>query len=136
MITVNRVKTMKALPTDQVERRGVALAMDTFENMGFAFREQHQHDYGIDAHVELIDDQKPTGQLLALQIKAGSSYFSEATVEDYVYRPESKHVNYWLNHSLPVFNLPVRPRTEFDFLATCECRNRGENRKKTQNTDS
>ena len=85
-----------------MERLGVALAMGEFERLSFAFREQHQRDFGIDAHAELIESGQPTGRILAIQLKTGSSYFSEQEEEGFVFRTDQGHVAYWLNHSLPV----------------------------------
>jgi uncharacterized protein DUF4365 len=86
-------------------RVGVSLAQMTFERLGFIFREQSVHDYGIDAHVELIEDGHPTGRLFALQIKSGPSYFQEELTDGFVARPSDNHIKYWLEHSLPVILL-------------------------------
>ncbi|MCE8043421.1 DUF4365 domain-containing protein [Halomonas daqingensis] len=93
---------MKAKESDRVGRRGVALVMAAFESLGFAFREQAESDYGIDAHAELIDHEEPTGQLLAIQIKAGESYLEERNGNGIVFRTDTNHTDYWLNHALPV----------------------------------
>ena len=93
---------MKAKDTERTDRRGVALVMGTFESLGFAFREQSESDYGIDGHAERIDANRPTGQLLGIQIKTGPSYLSERTQTGIVYRADADHVDYWVNHSLPV----------------------------------
>lgn len=93
---------MKAKDTERTDRRGIALAMGTFETIGFAFREQKESDCGIDAHAERIDLESPTGQLLGIQIKTGASYLSERTATAIVFRADAEHVNYWLNHALPV----------------------------------
>jgi hypothetical protein len=93
---------MKAKKTGRVERQGVAIAMDAFARIDFAFREQGNDDYGIDAHAELIDREKATGQLLGIQIKTGPSYLSEQTDEGYVFRTDNDHIQYWSKHSLPV----------------------------------
>lgn len=93
---------MKAKQTERTERRGVALVMGAFEDLGFAFREQAESDYGVDGHAELIDSEQPTGQLLGVQIKTGESYLSECTEKAIVFRTDAKHVDYWLNHVLPM----------------------------------
>ncbi|MEU4235547.1 DUF4365 domain-containing protein [Nonomuraea sp. NPDC026600] len=77
-------------------------SMEVLGRLSWAFRPQDLLDYGIDAHVEIRDGTVPTGRLLALQIKGGSSWFSEPTANGWIYRPSAKHVNYWLDHSLPV----------------------------------
>jgi tetratricopeptide (TPR) repeat protein len=50
--------------------------------------------------------------LLALQIKAGDSYFSEETDSGWWYRGENKHLRYWLGHVLPVLLLLYRPASK------------------------
>lgn len=93
---------MKAKQTERTDRRGVALVMGAFESLGFAFREQAESDYGVDGHAELIKSEQPTGQLLGIQIKTGESYLSERTENAIVFRTDAEHVDYWLNHSLPM----------------------------------
>ncbi len=66
------------------------------------FREQPVNDKGIDAHIELLRDSQATGRLIALQIRSGSSRFREETDAGFVHREDISHLNYWLNHSLPV----------------------------------
>lgn len=93
---------MKAKQTERTDRRGVALVMGAFETSGFAFREQTESDYGVDAHAELIKSERPTGQLLGIQIKSGESYLSERTDNAIVFRTDAEHVDYWINHTLPM----------------------------------
>ncbi|MBW1716472.1 MAG: DUF4365 domain-containing protein [Deltaproteobacteria bacterium] len=93
---------MKAKRSDRVARQGVGIAMSAFEKVNFAFREQHESDYGLDAHVELIENEKPTGQLIGVQLKTGQSYLVERTQSGFVFRSDREHVEYWLNHSLPI----------------------------------
>jgi hypothetical protein len=97
-----RITNLKAQESDRTERIGVGIAMSAFESQGFAFREQSESDYGIDAHSELIDSEQPTGRLFAMQLKSGPSYLSETCPDGYVFRTDKKHVEYWQNHSLPV----------------------------------
>jgi tetratricopeptide (TPR) repeat protein len=82
---------------------GVAAADLAFSSLGWAFRGQEVKDYGIDAHVEPFDGpHRPIGKLLALQIKAGDSYFHEEADGGWWYRGDNKHLRYWLGHVLPV----------------------------------
>jgi hypothetical protein len=37
-----------------------------------------------------------------MQFKSGSSYLSEADADGYVFRIDQEHVEYWINHALPV----------------------------------
>src|SRR5690606_25874090 len=48
--------------------------------------------------------------LIALQIKSGPSYFKEEKDDHYVYRGEKKHLDYWLDHSLPVLIILYNPQ--------------------------
>ena len=76
--------------------------MEAFATLGFAFRIQDAEDYGIDAHAELIEAEHPTGRLLGIQLKSGSSYFTERQGDSYVFRADQTHVEYWIGHCLPV----------------------------------
>lgn len=84
------------------DRVGVSKLETLFAQSGWFFREQFVKDYGIDAQVEIVENEKPTGQLIALQIKSGESYFNESDKKTITYRPDTKHIEYWLRHDLPV----------------------------------
>ncbi|SEB27556.1 DUF4365 domain-containing protein [Paenibacillus sp. 276b] len=67
------------------------------------FREQPTKDYGIDAHIEIVEDNRVTGRLIAVQIKTGPSYLTKRSDKGFIYnKGKMKHLNYWRNHSLPV----------------------------------
>jgi len=83
-------------------RIGVAGTQLIFEKLGWIFREQPIEDHGIDAHVEVVSNDMPTGKLIALQIKCGKSWFDESTKDGFVFRGEKRHLKYWQEHSLPV----------------------------------
>jgi hypothetical protein len=77
-------------------------------DLGWIFRDQPVADYGIDAHIEVVDDRgQPTGRLLALQIKTGSSYARHKFSSENL-----RHLSYWLEHSLPVLVVMVDEETE------------------------
>ncbi|MFF2638642.1 DUF4365 domain-containing protein [Streptomyces niveus] len=80
--------------------------------LGWLFREQPTEDYGIDAHAEVVDADQVRGRLLALQIKSGSSWFREQSPEGWWFRPDIEHVQYWINHSLPVAVVLYHPERE------------------------
>jgi hypothetical protein len=96
----------------QTERLGVSALDYFFSERGWLFREQTTHDYGIDAHVEIVENERPTGKLIALQIKAGASFFKEEVDRNYVYRTDDKHIAYWVGHSMPVIILLFNPDTK------------------------
>ncbi|MSM38683.1 MAG: DUF4365 domain-containing protein [Geobacter sp.] len=90
------------MPLPKTERLGVSALDHFFSEQGWLFREQPTHDYGIDAHVEIVENERPTGKLIALQIKSGASFFKEETDDSYIFRTDDKHVAYWVGHSMPV----------------------------------
>ena len=96
-----------------VERRGVALVQSlTVTDLRWIFREQAVSDVGIDAHLEVVVEGRATGRLLALQIKSGESYFREPVAKGFVFHSDQQHLDYWLNHSLPVFVVICKPGTQ------------------------
>lgn len=93
---------MKISNSSKIDRLGVQSVGYKFERFGYVFREQTVADYGIDAQIELIDEDNVTGELIAIQIKSGKSWFKESNERGYVYRGDMEHLGYWLHHSLPV----------------------------------
>lgn len=77
------------------------------------FREQEgQKDFGIDAHIELMDEDKVLGRMLAAQIKCGKSFFRRKNRDGYIFNGEQKHLNYFLNYPLPVLIILCDPDSE------------------------
>lgn len=99
----------------QTERLGVAALEYFFAEHGWLFREQTTQDYGIDAHVEIVSDERPTGKLIALQIKSGRSFFAEENADSYIFRTDDKHIAYWIGHSMPVVLVLYNPETKNAF---------------------
>jgi hypothetical protein len=66
-------------------------------------------DFGIDAQAELIDSGSASGRLIALVLKAGDAFFSEARAGGWLFRGSNAQLLYWLGHSLPVVLLLHRP---------------------------
>lgn len=96
----------------KTDRLGVSKLEYYFSSHGWLFREQLLHDYGIDAQVEIVTDGNPTGDLIAIQIKSGLSYFSEETDTEFIYRTDNKHIEYWSRHSLPVIVVLYNPEQD------------------------
>jgi tetratricopeptide (TPR) repeat protein len=80
--------------------------------LGLVFRPQDTSDFGVDAQVEMKHDGHTTGRLVGLQIKTGPSRFEEPREDGWIFRPEKRHVSYWLNHSLPIYVVLVDLETE------------------------
>ncbi len=95
--------------------RGVDLVSRVInEEFGWLFKRNHQeHDFGIDAQIDVIlSDGTVTGQMLALQIKYGKSFFEEKNQWGYVYRGELKHFNYLANYPTTVLIAICHPDSE------------------------
>ena len=108
---------MSEKDNSNTERIGIpAIDLIFRKDFGWIFREQTVDDYGIDAHVEIKDNKQATGRLIGLQIKTGKSWFKQKNEKGYVYYVSEKHRDYWLNHSLPVLIVFVRPRKRKSFL--------------------
>ena len=94
--------------TSPTERAGVhRVGLNVSDSLKWIFREQPTDDYGIDGHIELVDDdQYVTGRLIGVQVKSGDSYLYEVarskTEPGWHYRADSNHLAYWLGHCLPV----------------------------------
>jgi hypothetical protein len=97
-------------PSALTERIGItAVQQIIYNDFGWLFREQPVSDHGVDAHIEELDhDGKPTGKLIALQIKSGPSYMRKQG-ENYIYYADKKHFDYWVNHSLPCYIILHNP---------------------------
>ncbi len=92
------------------------------DGYGWLFKRNHQeHDFGIDAQVDVIlDDGSVTGQMIALQIKYGSSFFKEKNKWGYVFRGETKHFNYLANYPTPVLIVICHPKSNDCYWACFE----------------
>jgi len=90
-------------------RFGVNKVDTFFSEHRWLFREQYSHDHGIDAQVEIVNEGKPTGDLIGIQIKSGKSYFSECTDTSYICRENDRHIDYWRQHCLPVIIILYNP---------------------------
>jgi len=84
------------------ERIGIhRVALCFLEKFGWIEREQYVADFGIDTQVEIVENNRPTGLLYCIQVKAGDSYINK-NGKSITYYTDAKHANYWQNHSLPV----------------------------------
>ena len=95
--------------SNATERIGVSYCALTAERNNWMFREQPINDIGIDAHMEFVEDDKPR-QLLALQIKSGSSWFKEKKDDCIIFRNiNERQYNYWIMNSLPCIVILYNP---------------------------
>ncbi len=93
---------------------GIDELSSVIRRIGYKFRRQFESDYGIDAHIEIrLAEQYPTGKLIGVQVKTDRSDCTEAK-DHYNFTSDYTHLNYWLNHSLPV--IVVHYDTQKDLL--------------------
>lgn len=84
------------------ERIGVHHCAEIAVRNKWIFREQPVDDIGIDAHMEFVDESGKNRQLLALQIKSGSSWFKDKKDDYIVFRDiNERQYHYWTTNSLP-----------------------------------
>ncbi|MBD9699548.1 DUF4365 domain-containing protein [Flavimobilis sp. GY10621] len=92
------------------DRGGVATVQQIVtRDIRWVFREQTTDDFGIDAHLEVVENDGVSGRLIAVQIKSGPSYFSEPHEGGWWFRLDSADLGYWMDHSLPVIVVLCNP---------------------------
>ncbi len=85
-----------------IERIGLLeLGLVIEKRFKWIFREQPLVDVGVDVIIEESNDGQPTGQFIAVQVKAGEEVLKESK-NHYSYYFSNVHCNYWLNLSCPI----------------------------------
>ncbi len=95
----------KSNKSNKEGRKGVSILTTIVEDqLNWLLRINHQeNDFGIDAYIDIVTDEGYlTGKSIAVQIKSGKSYFKRETDYGWKYYGENKHLNYYLNHEIPV----------------------------------
>lgn len=84
------------------------------KDIGWIFREQPILDVGLDAIIEEVENDDPTGKFIALQIKTGlgNFYLTEKSLVHYV---SHIHYNYWINLSIPIIIIAHIPEKNETF---------------------
>ena len=108
-------------------QQGVNLIAQIVNNdLGWLFRRTHnEEDFGIDGYIDHVTPEgSVTGRSVAVQIKYGTSFFKNKTADGFTYYGEKKHLNYLLNHPIPVVIVICEPSSnkcywvKFDPLVT------------------
>lgn len=95
---------------NSTEREGVYHCGKIAARNSWMFREQPVDDVGIDAHMELMESSGEAKQLLALQIKSGTSWFKEKKNDYIIFRDiNERQYNYWTTNSLPCIVVLYNP---------------------------
>lgn len=94
--------------------RGLENVARTVTEFGWLFRRTHQEDdFGIDGYIDVVmEDGSVTGQVVAVQIKHGATYFTRKTDAGYIFRGEIKHFNYYCNNPAPVLLILSHPKND------------------------
>jgi hypothetical protein len=94
---------MQVSRSDLVAREGVHfVGYQTVRELGWVFREQPMPEYGIDAQLELVQAGRTSGNLIAVQIKSGRSYFTRSDEIGFLYYGKPEHLEYWSAYAIPV----------------------------------
>lgn len=97
-----------------ITKVGVNYVRAITEAANSIFTEIHQeNDIGIDALIELIQNERPTGKIIGVQIKSGNSYYDERRNECVI--PVGTHQGYWLQYPLPVLGIVYIPSRKCSF---------------------
>ncbi len=98
-----RAGAVKRKRSARVERIGVLGVGTVVErDLDWVYREQAVEDYGIDAHLEVVeDDESVTGELIAVQVRSRERPFDRIG-GGWMVRDSLDHLDYWLGHVLPV----------------------------------
>jgi hypothetical protein len=106
----------------RIGENGITILKEIVEReFMWLFRPNHkEHDFGIDAFIDVIIDGQVTGKTIAAQVKTGDSYFSEKNDIGWVYRGEIAHLNYYLNHDIPVIIILIDEQEHKAYWCYCD----------------
>lgn len=115
------------LPRQNITRRigekGITILKTIVENrLDWNLRINHlEDDYGIDAYIDIVNDNlNVTGKSIAIQVKAGESYFRKKNQSGWIYKDNISHLNYYLNNDLPVVIVLVDNDNEKAYWCLCD----------------
>ncbi len=104
---------VKATKQSVIAEQGVALISRRVSEMNHLWHPTSGVDSGIDGEIELRDP--ATGMVrnfrIGVQSKATAGSWRRETDEGFVWRVDSKHIDYWLDSNQPVLLVCSRPRT-------------------------
>jgi hypothetical protein len=113
----------KSKISNKIGRKGVAILTSIVEDqLDWLLRINHQEDdFGIDAYIDIITEEGHlTGKSIAVQIKSGQSYFNQITEYGWRYTGENKHLNYYLNHEIPVILVIINTDSQKAYWEMCD----------------
>lgn len=94
--------------SNSMERKGVAYVREIVESSNCVFKEiDRADDYGHDAFVLLVDDERVTPCEFALQIKAGQSF---RRTNGYAFSAKATQLNFWAKHPFLTLGVVFDPK--------------------------
>lgn len=101
---------MKVSNSEQQGDKGLYfISQRVTTDLDWIFRPQPHRDLGIDAIIEVQENNETKGELLALQIKSGLSYFEEKNENIIIFRTDESHIQYWKDFPIPVLVILHNP---------------------------
>ena len=98
----------KYLKTQATAKKGINYIKRVVKSSGCHFFEiRQENDIGLDAIIELYENDIPTGKMFAVQVKSGKSFYTPTKQSCKI--PIEKHRDYWLNHDFPVIGIVYVP---------------------------
>jgi hypothetical protein len=118
-------KAKKRSANAAMEAESFAYLRKVTARNGHIFRRIEEEDVGVDAQIELCsEEEKPSGSLLGLQIKAGRSYMRNETETAFTCPVSLADLQYWRTHSLPLYLVVYDPHREvaywLDVKSACD----------------
>lgn len=106
-----RLPGKRSRPGRTAERAAIRAVMAVFENTGMLVQEVDTvNDIGKDLYVDLAQDGRFTGELIALQVKGGRSY--RGANGSHRLRASADDRDLWANSSIPVFGVIHDPNRD------------------------
>src|ERR1700681_3100359 len=94
------------------ERAGILAMATACNRLDLIWRDILQEDLGVDGTVEIVLDGTPTGRLIGVQVKSGTSYIRSETDTTFRFYPREQDIAYWKSLTIPLFLVIYDPRSE------------------------
>lgn len=102
------ISLTKYLKSQATAKIGINFIKRIVKSSGCIFHEIHQeNDIGLDAIVEIKNEGKATGKLIAIQVKSGNSFFDSKNQKCKM--SVNQHYEYWRNHNLKILGIIYVP---------------------------
>lgn len=102
-------------PYSVTEKEGVIYVQKIVNSMRCIWRPTPNDDYGLDGEIEIASHGEVTGRLIKVQVKSGTSYFTNRKGNSFDVLIEPSDLDYWLQSNLPVILIVYDPKRELAF---------------------